>query len=333
MTSGPSSHTDQGSPNLTGSVCPVCRFVGIAPTLMAREHMFGMDARFTYAECRKCLSLYLVDQPNDLAPFYPDSYYSFRDSASSRFPRLGYPVRATFSRLSLPLSRAVLAPALTRGIVPGWLNYLAGRQVSVGSSIFDVGCGRGDLLVAMSFHGFKRLSGIDAYLPVPALTNHGVEIRRQLVLDVSGSFDVLMLHHSLEHIAAPDAVLGALREHLAPGGLFVVRIPVARSIAWEEYGRDWVQLDPPRHLFIPSLSGFERLAERAGFILEDVVFDSDAFQFWGSELCRAGRPLVGVDPKVVCSPRTLRNYRKRANEANRDRKGDQAAFILRARSG
>jgi hypothetical protein len=45
-----------------------------------------------------------------------------------------------------------------------------------------------------------------------------------------------------------------------------------------------VQLDCPRHLAIHTSRSMEQAAGLAGLTIAKTVYDSSAFQFWGSEL-------------------------------------------------
>ena len=44
--------------------------------LTVRENMFGIEAAFDYAACAACGSLALISIPEDMAAYYPTSYYS-----------------------------------------------------------------------------------------------------------------------------------------------------------------------------------------------------------------------------------------------------------------
>jgi SAM-dependent methyltransferase len=109
------------------------------------------------------------------------------------------------------------------------------------------------LLLALRDHGFTRIAGADPLLPRALQYNGGVRIHAGSFVDLPGLFDVVMFHHTLEHVPDPAATLDQVRDRLAPGGWAIVRMPVAGCHAWREYGVDWVQLDAPRHLHILTL--------------------------------------------------------------------------------
>ena len=105
----------------------------------------------------------------------------------------------------------------------------------------------------------------------------------------AAGWDLIMFHHALEHMQNHVDVLRCARGKLNVGGTCLVRIPVV-SWAWEQYGRNWAQLDPPRHLVMHTRRSFEVTAAAAGFQMKQIIFDSDEFQFSASECYRRDIP-------------------------------------------
>ena len=201
-------------------------------------------------------------------------------------------------------SGILYGPAGRRSALPlpgaAYHHWLRHSGVGVDSAILDVGCGAGKLLHKLRNDGFRDLHGVDPYLPAE-VHEPGLRIVRRQVSEMDGAYDLVMLHHSLEHI--PDQVQ-ALREaaRLArPTGTVLVRIPVADSWAWRHYGVDWVQLDALRHLYLHTRRSLETVAAAAGLRLARVLHDSEPLQFWGSELYRRDIPLL--EPATLKPPR------------------------------
>ena len=69
---------------------------------------------------------------------------------------------------------------------------------------------------------------------------------------------------------------------LSENGVCIIRIPVKTKYIWNCYSVNWVQIDAPRHFFLHTLKSFELLVEKSGLSIQDVIFDSTEFQFWGS---------------------------------------------------
>jgi SAM-dependent methyltransferase len=286
--------------------------------------LLGTRDPFVYAECGQCLSVQLVDHPSDLGAYYPDHYYSFQPG-----PRDGEEPRWTKKALAgflvgCPLPGAGVAAALLKESHPlGHWARISGARRS--DAILDVGCGHGTLLRRMRRWGFTNLSGIDPgareELRLPGLT-----IRRAQLADIDAQFDLIMLHHVLEHVPDPAAMLRLAAGRLGPGGRILVRLPLAASYAARQYGGHWFALDPPRHLAIPSRRGFDHLVRRAGLTVRHHEFDGTALTFEMSELYRRDVPFIAVpdiEARVAASP-----FRALVRRLNRTGEADTGVFVL-----
>jgi SAM-dependent methyltransferase len=307
--------------------CNICGNVRDNKTHQAKEMMFGWQDSFTYVECGMCGCVVLADPPADLAHFYPESYCSFRANEKGlRGLAKRLRVQSYFGRdfglgswIAYRYPRPDLA-AMARMVLPK------------DSRILDVGCGGGKLLLELSTLGYQNLTGTDPFVESNLEFANGVRVKKCFLTDLArsteSSWDVIMFHHSFEHIPDQLETLRAAAQLLAPKGICVIRIPVIGH-AWEEYGTNWVQLDPPRHFSLHTEKSLELLAQQSGLKVNSVEYDSNEFQFWGSELCRRGIPLKtnGVPHRFFTSSQ-FRAFRKKADELNIERHGDQAMFLL-----
>jgi hypothetical protein len=185
----------------------------------------------------------------------------------------------------------------------------------------------------MAAHGFRDLWGFDPY--VTQDWDHGaVHVRRAGVNEMpQRAFRVVMFNHALEHMATPGEVLLRARERLEPGGAILVRVPIASSLADRLYGTDWVALDAPRHLHIPSIDGMRFAAARASLRVRRIFYESYGFQFWGSEQYRRGIPLrgersVASGSSDTFTPADVETFERLALELDRRGQGDGAGFVL-----
>jgi len=184
----------------------------------------------------------------------------------------------------------------------------------------------------------KGVMGIDPFLEAPIRYTNGPHVLNVPLEAVDGEWDIIMFHHSFEHVTDPLQTLQACTTRLAPGGTCVIRIPTVSSFAWRHYGMNWYGLDPPRHVTLFSRAGVAIVAERAGFVVERVVDDSFAAQFWASEQCARHIGLMSSESFLIAphkSPFTaadIRRFDVQAKELNARGDGDQAAFYLKARA-
>jgi SAM-dependent methyltransferase len=315
--------------------CGICGVDQPSGNYEAREMMFGLRTPFHYSQCTGCGSLWLTDPPRDFGVYYPSHYYS-----------LAYGLGGTKERVKRHLvakrdgayfgGRGMMGRLLARRYKDRALLSVSKLGIGQDTRILDVGCGGGELLHRMAAIGFRNLSGVDPFISSEVKNGNGVRIRKCRLEDLTGEkFDVVMFHHSLEHVADPKNTLRAVALLLAPGGKCLVRLPVVAH-AWEQYGTNWVQLDPPRHMWLPTERAMRILAELSGFKVERVEYDSTDFQFWGSELYVRDVPLGEVDPRnltVFFRKSEMASFRERAAKLNRDGLGDSAVCVLLAGVG
>lgn len=322
--------------------CKICGHSDSNRVHTVREMMFGTGDAFEYIECSSCGCLQIADIPSDMSGYYPSDYYSFDDPYQFKSPKEKF-IASHIAQHSFhgrnPIGwwygrryPAELHPQLHR--TPTWLkgNKL---QLNRKSRVLDIGCGAGVLLYEMKdLLGFSSLTGIDPFIESDRHYENGVKVVKAMLSDVHEQFDLIMLHHSFEHMPDPLTVLKHLRRLLRPKGWALVRIPICSSFAWRNYGVNWAQLDAPRHFFIHSVASLRILAEQASFNIKEIIYDSNEFQFWGSEQYKMGIPLMGdnsygVNPKnSIFTKDQIDSFAKMAEELNESGDGDQACFLL-----
>ena len=212
----------------------------------------GDPRRYTVVRCLGCGLAYLRPRPTPekAGRYYPESY-----SGSGRSGFLEA-LDALYRRRH-------------QGEVARWL---AGRRPLRGR-LLDVGCGAGDLLVAMRADGWS-VQGIEpqALGAARARGEHGLDVLTGRFEDVhlpEGSFDVVVFSGVFEHLHRPVAALRRARALLAPSGLVAVLfLPMLDSPEARLLGPRWMALDLPRHLTHFEEATFTEMATKAGL---DVV--------------------------------------------------------------
>lgn len=311
------------------TACAVCDNRAGNRLHLAREMMFGLREPFRYLECGRCGCVQLLDVPGDFAKYYPATYYSFA-------PESG--LKAWLNLRRARRAHGAFSPS-------GWCaEQLMGRYqameairdaaIPMDATVLDVGCGAGHLIRDMHDLGYRHVSGIDPFLAADVRHANGVTVQRRSVAETHGTYDVVMLHHAFEHMPAPAATLRDLSRLLAPGGRLLIRIPVAGSYAWRQFGVHWVNLDAPRHLFLHTAESMRLLASAAGLSVTRLTFDGNPSQFIASEQYARDIPLA--DPRSVYSGSwrrwigwwQARRLRGRVEALNESGQGDWACFEL-----
>lgn len=250
--------------------------------------------------CGACDLNYLEPRPTPetVGRLYPDDYVCYHANVARRSRRWREAVEQSHLRVAFdhpgPVGwgdrlRSLLAPLFVRRRLQKteWIRYRgAGR-------LLDVGCGSGEFLKRMQRRGWN-VEGLDispdhcARISVEV----GVPVHTGLLpgADVEeAAYDVVTFWQVLEHVHDPVATLSAARSLLAPGGSVVAASPNFGSWSRTRFGREWIGLDPPRHLIHYTPETFAGVFERAGFRVVrviDVAMDGWIRQSAGDHLAR-----------------------------------------------
>jgi SAM-dependent methyltransferase len=316
--------------------CRVCDNTKNNRLFVAREMMFGFRDRFDYSECSRCGCLQIAKIPPNLSKYYvSQDYFSFSPPALEKSSLRRYLKHKRASH-ALGLKKSIVGSLLVRWPgVPDLISFLKPLGLRFDQPILDVGCGSGRGLLEMHYAGFSNLTGIDSYIKDDIYYPGGVVVLKRTLDEVHSNYDLVMLHHTFEHVPDPLGTLQDIHRLLNKGRFALLRLPVAQSYAWRVYGTDWVQLDAPRHLFLHTEKSIRLLAQRAGFEVTSVVYDSTDFQFWGSEQYKRDIPLRAKESyrenpgRSIFTKVELRTFRAKAKVLNEKGEGDQACFYLR----
>ena len=95
--------------------------------------------------------------------------------------------------------------------------------------LLDIGCGRGHLLRVARERGWHPVGhDVDPDTVASVSREFDLEIHAGEFLDLpleEASFDLVTMHHVLEHLKDPVSVVGKIRKILRPGGLLFVALP------------------------------------------------------------------------------------------------------------
>jgi SAM-dependent methyltransferase len=310
--------------------CSICQSA-LTETIVVREMRIGLREEHAYLHCISCGFLELKTVPGNL-----DTYYKSYYTAQKPYYEISG-MRRLFWKVRSALYDSVLHPIFHRWAFNTILDWKYRLKLKFNATILDVGCGNGDILFEFYKNGFKNLKGIDPFPPSNALKKGlPFQIMEGGIFDVPNNdqFDLIMMHHSFEHMHSHEQVLIKAKQLLRPEGSVFIRMPIVNR-AFQDYRENWVQIDAPRHLGIHSVKSFEMLADRCGFKVLDVFFDSTSFQFLGSEQNKADIDFFAVNSYKTDKAKSIFNdsdfikFNEMATQYNQNGWGDQAGFILK----
>jgi SAM-dependent methyltransferase len=294
----------------------------------ARETLFEKEGVYKYQICANCGSARLIgSSPTAQSGLYGDNYGTLRASAARTVVRC-FTNALAYKNARIGETLGTILPFVNHGA----LGVVRACEASQDSWLLDVGCGSGRFLRSLRFAGFRGYCvGVDPFLRGDRVLPGGIRLIQGEIGDVHGRFDIITIVHVLEHSNDPVNMLRLARERLRDGGTIVVTIPLFGGMAWRLYGRDWVQLDAPRHVYLHTRASLGIAASAADLRIEREIHDSTVFQFWGSDVVkRRGYlfPLQGRDLALLC--RRLGVYLREVAIAKREGLGDQGTFVLKA---
>ena len=242
---------------LESTDCPLCGS-DRASLVMAAPDRDALPPQpcFTVVRCRECDLCYTNPRPapDEIGRFYYDDYA---------------PHQAPTIRPKKPKFRGKWR-RITGKKQPNWER---GEIDPVGQCrLLDFGCGAGVFLQRMHNRGWQVV-GLDLSAKVVRYVQDELKLPALVGTLPSpvlppGSFDLVTLWHSLEHVHRPLEVLCEIHNLLAPGGKVLVAVPNIDSAPFHWFGSAWYGLDLPRHLTHFTPPTLRKMLDRAGFQFE-----------------------------------------------------------------
>lgn len=266
-------------------LCDLCRSNDSEVIIKQRDLLLNVTQdEFSIVRCRICGLIYLNPRParDLLGSFYPPVYYppvSRKDrpslqrqakKASAQLKRwvledyYGYP-SSRGSAWWRPLRKLLLWPDKKWRELKGRYPLPWKGQ----GKVLDIGCGAGGNLKNLQDLGWEP-HGIEISEIASA---HARELTKGQIHTGTvesatfppGSFDVVFMSHSLEHLPSPVDALRRIYRFLKDDGLLVISVPNIDSLEFKLFGRWWFHLDPPRHLYHFDMNNLTKVVAQAGF--------------------------------------------------------------------
>ena len=236
--------------------CPLCGGPAGTAFITTDRNRGITNLRFTYGRCRSCDTLFLLDVPADLGPYYPQEYY----------------------RLPSPTELDQLARAEQYK-----LDFI--RPYAGSGSLIEIGAGFGLFSRAAEQAGYDVTAiEMDARCCEYLTSTVGVRAIRSIdpaaVLPELPRPLVVAMWHVMEHLRDPWRLLDVVAARLAPGGVLAIAMPNPRAVQFRLLRGRWAHVDAPRHLFLIPPATLTARASQLGLETAHVTTTDPAGRHW-----------------------------------------------------
>jgi SAM-dependent methyltransferase len=181
---------------------------------------------------------------NESTLFYPKLFYQVKD-------KLVYKIFGVFYRGIQVFSNRIIVRQKKRG------------------RLLDIGCGRGDYLLAMQRKGYD-VYGVDISEHIKNFIPDDLK-KRVYNKNVEEChfpeefFDIVTMFQSLEHVSNLNETLGEIRKIIKDDGILYISVPNNNFFEFLLFGPYYYNLEAPRHLYFFTKMTLTRLLTKYEF--------------------------------------------------------------------
>ena len=258
--------------------CSLCKNANLKLLFYGKDKNFHIPGKFPILECRKCRLIFMgiVPDSKELEKYYPKEYYSYTpiDSKGFKFKMKIFLYNLYFNKKKGDyLSKMLFSP---------FLPFVRGVIISPGKKLLDIGSGSGQFLYEMKQLEMNGQGLEPGSFDEKSARRYELNIKNTDLLGAKYPkeyFDIITMNHVLEHVPNPAKDIEEIYRILNKKGKFIVAVPNYRSLAFFLFGKNWYQLDVPRHLNDFSDKILVKELKGQGFRIERVRYNSRPTQF------------------------------------------------------
>jgi len=257
--------------------CEICGEKNFVFLFEEEDKNLSILGKFKLYQCKNCGLIFLNPQPTykEFEKYYPKKeYYSLqgidKNSSKTKLKLFLYSLYFNTENRNYFLKFMFLPIKF----------MIRGTIIKKNEKILDVGSGAGQFLYEM-----KKL-GLKVYGVEPGEFNEKENEKLNIEKsDLIGAkfkgefFELITMNHVLEHITNPRETLKEIHRILRRKGIFIVGVPNYNSLAYKMFGKNWYQLDVPRHLSNYSEKILKKLLIEEKFRVVKIRYNSRPSQF------------------------------------------------------
>ncbi|GAA3198564.1 class I SAM-dependent methyltransferase [Actinocorallia longicatena] len=234
--------------------CPWCSSTALTRLLTSRDYQQRKPGVFTVDRCASCGHVFQNPRLNlDGLDFYYRDYY---DGLGEPEVERGFRLSGGHYRQRAEMLRGHTTPRSWLDVGGGHGHFCNAARDSWPETTFDVLDMNGTSIAEAERQGWVDTA------------HHG--LFPELASGLTGRYDVVSMHHYLEHTLDPALELDAAAAVLPPGGHLLIEVPDPESPFARAVGRWWHNWFQPQHLHFVPLNNLTEALEARGFTILEV---------------------------------------------------------------
>ncbi|GAA2414409.1 hypothetical protein GCM10010191_25480 [Actinomadura vinacea] len=227
--------------------CPWCGGKSLDKHLTSRDVVQGKPGRFTLDRCSECGHIFQNPRLNKagLEFYYRDAY----DGLGAEASELLFATQGDSYRARAELAAVNLGPRTWLDVGAGHGHFCRAAKTILPETVFD---------------GLDLGAGVEAGVRRGWLRRAYRGRLPELVDELAGRYDIVSMHHYLEHTPDPFRELDAAVKILGSGGHLLIELPDPESRVARLLGRFWGSWLQPQHLHMIPIGNLEQALAARG---------------------------------------------------------------------